>query len=85
MSTLYRICETDLIELSGLYEELTNKKTDIQKLKDSFQWINANPDYLLLGAKRDGLLVGSLLAILCHDVVGDCRPFMVLENVIVKS
>ena len=25
------------------------------------------------------------MAIICHDVVGECRPFMVLENVIEKS
>ncbi len=30
-------------------------------------------------------LLGSLLGIMCHDVVGKCRPLMILENVIVKN
>lgn len=85
MYSIDRINEADLDELSVLYEELANKRTDRQKLKENFTWMNSNPDYLLIGAKENGILAGSLLAVICHDVVGECRPFMILENVIVKS
>ncbi|MFD2877411.1 GNAT family N-acetyltransferase [Paenibacillus rhizoplanae] len=33
----------------------------------------------------DGELLGSLMGIVCQDLVGDCRPFMVIENVVVSS
>ncbi len=85
MITINRLEDSDLPSLSSLYEELSDKKTDLNKLKKSFEWINSNSDYLLIGAKDDKILVGSLMSIVCHDVVGECRPFMVLENVIVKS
>lgn len=86
MVTIDKILPDDLIELSNLYEELSGNKTNMVKMKESYYRINANPDYVLIGAKDDNRnLVGSLLGIVCHDVVGDCRPFMVLENVIVKS
>jgi len=84
--TIEKINSDDLIELSDLYEELSGNKTNIEKMKENYDWINTNPDYILIGAKDDNKnLVGSLLGIMCHDVVGECRPFMVLENVIVRS
>ena len=85
MITINRLEDGDLPSLSSLYEELSGKKTDSHKLKKNFEWINSNSDYLLIGAKDDEILVGSLMAIICHDIVGECKPFMVLENVIVKS
>ena len=86
MVIIDKINESDLNELSSLYEELSGKKTNIIKMKENYDWINANSDYILIGAKDDNKnLIGSLLSIVCHDVIGECRPFMVLENVIVKN
>lgn len=86
MFRIEKINSNDLVELADLYKELSGNKTDMEKMKESFDWMNNNPDYILIGAKDDKEnLVGSLLGILCHDVVGECKPFMVLENVIVKS
>lgn len=85
MIVISQICETDLAELSALYKELTGKKSNEKKLKENFVWINCDPNYLLIGAKDESKLVGSLMAIVCHDATGNCKPFMVLENVIVKS
>lgn len=86
MVTIEKIHSEDLLELSNLYKELSGNKTNMEKMKENYDWINTNQDYILIGAKDDNKnLVGSLLGILCHDVVGECRPFMVLENVIVKS
>lgn len=76
----------ELPALAALYEELIDSKTNLDKMAESFRWMQSNPDYILLGAKDDnGLLVGSLLGVVCHDIIGECRPFMVIDNVIVKS
>ena len=75
----------DLNELAKLYRELAGKRTDARKMKRSFQWMQSNPDYVVLGAKSDGKLQGSLMGVVCHDLVGECRPFMVIENVIVSG
>jgi len=74
----------DLNELAELYRELAGRKTDGRKMKRSFQWMESNPDYVVLGAKSDGKLRGSLMGVVCHDLLGECRPFMVIENVIVS-
>ncbi|ADK16545.1 MULTISPECIES: GNAT family N-acetyltransferase [Clostridium] len=84
--TITRITYDDLNDLSNLYEELLGKKTNLQKFKDKFTLINSNKNYILIGAKdSDNTLVGSLLGIICQDLGGECKPFMVVENVIVKN
>ena len=62
------------------------EKQIFKNLTSSFDLINLDKDYLLIGAKDDnGNLVGSLLGIICKDLGGDCRPYIIVENVIVKS
>ncbi|WML34031.1 GNAT family N-acetyltransferase [Clostridium sp. OS1-26] len=86
MITIVKITYNDLDDLLSLYEELLERKTNSQKFRKNFDWINSNKDYLLIGAKNDnGNLVGSLFGIICKDLGGECRPFIVIENVIVKS
>ena len=74
----------ELDELAELYRELAGKGTDPGKMKKHFEWMQSNPDYIVLGAKGAGELIGSLMGIVCQDIVGECRPFMVIENVIVS-
>ena len=75
----------ELPDVARLYEELAGKPTDSEKMEKNFVWMQSNPDYIVLGAKVDGVLVGTLLGIVCHDILGECRPFMVVENVIVSG
>jgi predicted N-acetyltransferase YhbS len=84
--TITRITYDDLNDLSNLYEQLLGKKTNFPKFKDKFTLINSNKNYVLIGAKDGNKnLVGSLLGIICQDLGGECKPFMVVENVIVKN
>lgn len=86
MITIEEITYDDLGELVNLYEELLERKTNLQKFNENFDWINLNRNYILIGAKDDNKnLVGSLLGIICHDLGGECRPFIVVENVVVKN
>lgn len=85
MIEIKRIEYDDLADLSLLLEELSGKKTNFNIMAKNFEWMEKNEDYFVLGAKHDGKLVGSLMGIICHDLVGDCEPFMVIENVIVSS
>ncbi|MDS0526909.1 GNAT family N-acetyltransferase [Clostridium sp. SHJSY1] len=86
MVSIARISTNDLESLADLYKELLYVEANLEKMKNTFQWIDSNDNYILLGA-RDGNnnLVGSILGIICQDIIGGCRPFMVIENVIVKS
>jgi len=74
----------DLESLSLLYEELIGSPSDLLKMQAQFTSMKSNVNYRLTGIKVDGELAGSVMGIICQDLVGDCRPFMVLENVVVS-
>lgn len=85
MIKISKIQKGDLSDLASLFEELVDKKTDIIKMKESFQKLDYDPNVILIGAKENGNLLGSIMGIICHDVVGECRPFMVIENFVVTD
>jgi GNAT superfamily N-acetyltransferase len=82
---IVRIQKSDLPDLSKLLEELSSLKSNYLKIERAFEQIIDNENYYLLGAKMDGQLVGSVMGILCLDLVGECLPFMAIENVIVSK
>jgi len=85
MVTIQEIEASSLEALNQLYDELINRQTDPCKLEEVFKVIQKDSRYILLGAFVDGELMGSVMGIICQDLVGDCRPFMVIENVVVSS
>lgn len=85
MVTIEEIGADSLTALNVLYSELTGSMTDQAKLTKTFTAIQADSRYILLGAYVDGELLGSMMGIVCQDLVLDCRPFMVIENVVVSA
>ncbi|MFF2016104.1 GNAT family N-acetyltransferase [Paenibacillus sp. NPDC058177] len=85
MVILKEIEADQLDALNDLYHELVERAAERSKLKEVFKLVKADNRYILLGAFIDGELLGSVMGILCYDLVGDCRPFMVIENVVVSS
>ena len=85
MISIQPVTVDKLDELARLYRELAGTDTPVRKMRKSFKWMQSNPYYIVLGARWKGILVGSLMGIICHDLVGECRPFMVLENMIVSQ
>lgn len=79
------IRESDLLQLSSLYEQLTGKCSDDEKSRIVLKRILNNHDYILMGARHGDELVASLMGVFCDDLVGECRQFVVLENFIVKD
>ncbi|EGO62483.1 GNAT family N-acetyltransferase [Acetonema longum] len=85
MVTIVNIEAADMEQLAALGEELTGKKPHMPQLKIILDKICSDPNYILIGAKSErGQLLGSVMGILCLDIVGQCQPFMVLENLIVR-
>ncbi|MNC17637.1 putative acetyltransferase [compost metagenome] len=85
MVSIKEIEADSLSALNELYSELTGTMADLNKLTKAFAAIKADSRYILLGAYVDGELLGSMMGIICQDLVGDCRPFMVVENVVVSA
>lgn len=86
MIHIQTVALAQLVELAELYTELDQSETNVERLKERFTALQSNPDYTFLGAVDDsGTLVGSVMGIRCYDLTGQCRPFMVLENMIVSK
>ena len=77
---------SDINEYSKLCDELFGAKTNIEKLEKAMKKIISNPDYTLVSIKNEnGEMMGSVMGILCQDTIGECKTFVVLENLIVGS
>ena len=75
--------EDDLESLAGIYKQFWEEDSCRDKMRASFRKLSKNPNYLFLGAKHNGRLVGSAMGIICEELYGECKPFMVIEDVIV--
>lgn len=75
----------DLNSLAELYYDLSGIPSNLKIMNEKFHKMQIDPDYLLLGAKKDNVLIGSLMAIFCMDLVGDCKDFILVENLIVHK
>jgi ribosomal protein S18 acetylase RimI-like enzyme len=85
MITIKPIGRDDLTDLATLLAELSGKPTSKESMLNNFEWMEKNGDYYVLGAKLDQRLAGSIMGIVCRDLVGECQPFLVVENVIVSN
>lgn len=76
----------DLTSLKSLYENgFEGSATDIGAMVKTFEGIKNNPDYIILCAKADNKVVGSVMGVVCYELFGKCLPFMVVENVVVLN
>jgi ribosomal protein S18 acetylase RimI-like enzyme len=85
MIEIKKIEQSDLTDLSMIFEELSGKPTNFNLMFKNFEMMKRDNNYFILGAIYDRKLVGSLMGIICYDLVGECKPFMVIENVIVSN
>ncbi len=77
------ISEDDLPALAALYQQLKSNDPSVEKMRQALQIIQSNPNQLILGAKIDGQLVGSVLGVACQMLFGQCKSFMLVEDVVV--
>jgi predicted N-acetyltransferase YhbS len=86
MFTINDINSADLPHLARLYEQLSGRQIDPNTMQGTFEKIRDNDDYYLIGARVDNnLLVGTVMAVICHDLVKESRPFLIMENFVVDS
>jgi GNAT superfamily N-acetyltransferase len=77
--------ESDLPELVRLYRQFRGEDSPLEDMERTFRRLDSDGNYILLAARENGHLVGSVLGILCRELYGPCRPFMVVEDVIVDQ
>ena len=85
MYVIDEILDTDLPRLADLYGQLSGRTLDPAAMTPVFHKIRDSEDYYLMGARDCGHLVGTVMAVVCHDLVKECRPFLIMENFVVDS
>lgn len=79
------INENDLSQLAELYRRFWNEESDIKAMKEQFRNVSGKDTHILLCAAEDEKLLGSVMGVICEELYGDCRPFLVIENMIVHE
>jgi ribosomal protein S18 acetylase RimI-like enzyme len=80
-----KIKRQDLEALADLYKGFRNEKSSLPKMKIVLRKIEKKPDYIILNAFDNNRLIGTLMAVICNELYGDCHPFAVIEDVIVNE
>lgn len=83
--TIRTLEKSDLENLAYLYEQFWGEKSDISKMICQFDIIERENNHIFLVAEKDGLLIGSVMGVVCKELYGDCSPFLVVENMIVDK
>jgi GNAT superfamily N-acetyltransferase len=75
----------DLKNLSDLFFEFTGLDSDLIAMKKQLEIMTNDPNYFVAVATADERVIGTSMAIKCLDLVGNCNPFLIVENVVVFS
>jgi ribosomal protein S18 acetylase RimI-like enzyme len=75
----------DIPELATLYKQFWKEESSPELMLPRYKTLACNESYILLSAILDNQLAGSVQGIICDELYGTCRPFMVIENFIVDS
>jgi ribosomal protein S18 acetylase RimI-like enzyme len=84
MISIEQLNFVDLNGLKLLYNDgFEGSDSDLNQMTDIFNQIKNNPSYIILCAKFENEIAGSVMGIVCNELFGKCIPFMVVENVAV--
>ena len=78
-----RLSEEDIESLAILYSQFWGIDLDCAKMRNKFAELQANPRYAIFCATVDGNDVGSVMGIVYDELYGNCRPFLLMEDLIV--
>ncbi len=77
-----QINNKDLEALVRLYEQFWGDVSNLKRMEHLYADLISNPAYKLLCAEIDGKVVGTIMGIVCHELYGNCKPFMIMENLV---
>ena len=75
---------SDIPKLNPLLSQLSGSLAEPAKMAEKMEKIDCNEDAFLLVAEDadTGDLLGSLFGLCFEDVCGDCKPILMIENVV---
>lgn len=80
-----KVEKADLPQLALLYEQLMEEPTDLALMEKTFSEVTADGRSVVLGAFVAEKLIGTVYVIVIRDLVTNCSPFAVVENVVVDE
>jgi hypothetical protein len=75
----------DVAELSELYFEFVGTESNLMSVKKQLELISNNPNYFVAVACDGDKVIGTSMGIICYDLVGNCIPFMLIENLVLDK
>ncbi|MDF2686435.1 MAG: acetyltransferase [Clostridia bacterium] len=75
----------DIPELTDLYKQFWGEESNIEKMVKKFSELQKSDTHILLSAIEENHLIGTVTGIVCEELYGDCRPFLVVEDMIVDK
>jgi phosphoglycolate phosphatase len=79
------VTAADLEQLAGLYQQLGATTTSVDRMRAALEKNGSAGNPVVLIARVDGKAVGTLLAATCQMLFGECRSFMIVEDVVVDT
>ncbi|GAB6926223.1 GNAT family N-acetyltransferase [Paenibacillus sp. JCM 10914] len=79
-----KVTTDDAEALSALFTEFIGKDSDVTTMREQLELLRSRQEYYVAGAYRDQELIGTAMGIACIDLVGNGRPFLLIENVVVS-
>lgn len=81
---LRKMIADDIPQLAKLYEQFWDEESCVETMCEKFNQFRENGSHILLCAVENDQLIGSIMGVICGELYGDCKPFIVLENMIVN-
>lgn len=73
----------DIPQLEKLYRQFWGEESSIKTMTQQFHKLRQLKSHVFLSAVENDRLIGSVMGVVCEELYGDCKPFLVLENMIV--
>ncbi|MBD3921537.1 GNAT family N-acetyltransferase [Paenibacillus sp. PR3] len=79
-----RAQKEDARDLSELFVAFIGTESNIEKVQEQLDLINEQSNYWVAVACIDEKVIGTAMGIVCPDIVGECLPYLLVENVVVS-
>ncbi|EGW35858.1 acetyltransferase family protein [Desulfosporosinus sp. OT] len=75
----------DIPQLAQLYRQFWDEDSCVDTMDQKFNLFMKDDSHILLSVVENNCLIGSVMGVICGELYGDCRPFLVLENMIIDQ
>ena len=75
----------DIPQLAEIYRQFWGELSDIAKMETTFRTLKQRDTHIFLSAVENDELIGTVMGIVCEELYGACRPFLLIENLIVDK